>query len=357
MAVKTTSSVKIRWALVLDQVNMLVTVDSLKIYYDVSDGMLQAVDDVSFEVGANEVVGILGESGGGKSTLAKSIIRDLPQNGRLVSGEIQYKETDLTSVSHEKIQEIRWDEIACVPQNAMNSLDPVYTIENQITETISAHRDIPEDKQIAKAREVLDTVGIDPSRLQDYPHQMSGGMKQRIVLALSLVLDPDLIIADEPTTGLDVLLRDKILADIEQYREEFEISILIISHDIADLVETCDRLMVMYGGKIVEKAPSRELIASPRHPYTMGLKNSLPAMQSNPDDLVTMSLDPPDLRNPPEGCRFMSKCPVAIEKCDESHPDFFEFNGAESACYRAHEAEKIAAEIEHEGFEVANHDQ
>lgn len=325
-------------------------VENLQVSYDVDDGEIRAVDDVSFSVPANSIVGLLGESGCGKSTLSKTIISDLPPNGNITSGSVRYNGKNIIGLPEEKLREIRWNEIAYVPQNAMNSLDPVYTIQEQLVETISAHRDVTGEAKTEKAREIFEMVGIDKSRLQDYPHEMSGGMKQRIVLALAFILNPELIIADEPTTGLDVLLRDKILADIEAYQNEFDVSILIVSHDIADLVETCDSLMVMYGGKIVEKAPSRQLIQAPTHPYTMGLIGSTPTLETDTDGLISMSMDPPDLQNPPDGCRFIEKCPFDVPECRTTHPEFTTRNNSMSACYRADDRDELQERIENEGW-------
>jgi len=333
---------------------MILDVENLSVRYDADDGgTVHAVDGVSFSIKRNEIVGLLGESGGGKSTLSKAIVRDLAQNANIPSGQINYERSDLLDLSEEEMRKMRWDEIAYVPQNAMNCLDPVYTIRDQLTETIVAHREMPPQDRDEKAEEVLRMVGIDTARLDDYPHQMSGGMKQRIVLALSMILDPSLIIADEPTTGLDVLLRDKILADIERYREEFGISILIVSHDITDLVETCDTLMVMYGGKVVERAPSDALIDNPTHPYTMGLRNSLPTIETDPEELVAMNMEPPDLRNPPEGCIFVERCPFAEAECREGHPEFKPEQESECACYRSNEHDALERHITKHGWHGA----
>ena len=318
----------------------LLSVRDLRVHYRSRGDTVQAVDGVSFEVESQSILGILGESGCGKSTLAKSILRALPDNATIPTGGITIHDEDVTEMSDARLREVRWDTVAYIPQSAMGSLDPVYTVRDQLTEVIDTHRSsVSEREASARAEEVLDIVGISPSRLDDYPHQLSGGMRQRVLLAMSLILEPDLIIADEPTTGLDMLIRDKILSDIESYRDEFGISVIFISHDIADLVETSDSLLVMYGGKIVERGPSRDLFGEPVHPYTIGLKNSLPELHSDPEELVVMSMDPPNLRSPPDGCRFAEKCPYDIDKCHESHPGLSEVRpGVQTACYRADEA-------------------
>lgn len=321
----------------------LLSVRDLQVEYATAEGPVGAVDDVTLDVGTETIVGVLGESGCGKSTLAKAIMRSLPDNGSIPAGTIELNDEDVTDMSPSRLREIRWETIAYVPQSAMGSLDPVYTIREQLTEAIHAHRtDTTKKKAIERAREVLETVGMNPSRIKDYPHQLSGGMRQRVLLAMSLILEPDLVIADEPTTGLDALIRDKVLSDIETYRDEFGISVVFVSHDIADLVEMSDRLAVMYGGKIVDRGPSEDVLEEPIHPYTIGLKNSLPELHSTPDELIAMGMDPPDLRDPPQGCRFVEKCPYEINECRSVHPEYREVRqGTKSACYRAEEASDL----------------
>ncbi|MGQ4554944.1 oligopeptide/dipeptide ABC transporter ATP-binding protein [Halobellus sp. GM3] len=304
-----------------------------------SDGKVHAVDGVDLDIDDREIRGLLGESGCGKSTLTESIVRSLSDNAVVESGQILVNGENILEVSEERLREIRWETVAFIPQNAMGSLDPVSRIGDQIIESIQAHRDHSDKEARKRAEEVLDIVNISPQRLNDYPHQLSGGMRQRVVFAMSLVLEPDLIIADEPTTGLDVLTRDRILNDLERYRDEFGISVLFVSHDIADLVETCDTLSVMYGGKIVERGPSRQLFSEPSHPYTMGLRGSLPSIHGDPKELIRMDMNPPDLRSIKDECRFIDKCPFATEECETAHPPLEAVrDGIEAACYRAGEA-------------------
>jgi oligopeptide/dipeptide ABC transporter ATP-binding protein len=222
----------------------------------------------------------------------------------------------------------------------------VYTIRTQLLETVFAHSDMSREEANDRAEDVLDTVDISPARLDDYPHQLSGGMKQRVLLAMSLLLRPELIIADEPTTGLDVITRDRILNDIERYRDEYGVSVLFISHDIADMVETCDSLITMYGGKIVEMGPTDELFQTPTHPYTMGLKHSLPHIDTDPEDLIAMDMDPPENRSPVDECVFADRCPYVLDECREAHPDFTRIGGVESACYRAEEAPSLRDQVD-----------
>ena len=324
----------------------LLSVRDLEVRYEVGDGLVHAVDGVSFDIQEETLVGVLGESGCGKSTLSKAIIGGLDDNAVIQSGEIRFDGQDLAAFSEAEMREIRWEQIAYIPQSAMGSLDPVSTIQDQLVETIEAHRsDMSKADCVARAEEVLDLVGISSSRLRSYPHQLSGGMRQRVLLAMSLILEPELIIADEPTTGLDVLLRDKILNDIETYRDEFGVSALFVSHDIADLVETSEYLIEMYGGKITEQGPSKELFAEPVHPYTIGLKNSLPDLHETTEEMIAMKMQPPNLLHPPNGCRFINKCPYAVEECETAHPEFREErSGIRTACYRSGEADRMRAE-------------
>jgi oligopeptide/dipeptide ABC transporter ATP-binding protein len=326
----------------------VLSVRDLTVEYRTPDGDVPAVDGVSFDIEAGEIVGLLGESGCGKTTLAQTLIRNLASNGHIPSGTVRLNGEELTTVSEERLRQLRWAEVAYIPQNAMNSLDPIVPIREQLVEPITVHQDVSESEAVGRAREVLDIVGIDPSRISAYPHELSGGMKQRVIVAMALVLEPDLIIADEPTTGLDVLIRDRILNDFERYRDEFDISIVIVSHDIADLVETSDVLMVMYGGKIVETGPSRDLFENPTHPYTIGLKGSLPNVSTDLDDLVSMEMEPPDLLDPPDGCRFVNRCPFAVPECHDEHPTYRTPRAdIQSACYRADEASEMRTRAQH----------
>lgn len=319
-----------------------IEVRNLGVEYEQAGANVQAVRNVSFDIEENTIVGLLGESGCGKSTLAGALIEHLPANAQILEGEVRLNGENVLAMSEAERRNILWNEIAYIPQNAMNCLDPVVTLREQLVEPVLIHTSKSRKEAIQRAKEVLEIVGIDLSHLDAYPHQLSGGMKQRIVVAMALLLDPKLIIADEPTTGLDVLVRDRILNDLERFRDDFDVSILIISHDIADLIETSDSLLVMYAGKIVEKGPSRTLFKNPTHPYTIALQNALPNINSSIEELITMEMDPPDLRSPPDGCCFINRCPYAKSECEKSHPSFHEVEpGIESACYRASEANTL----------------
>lgn len=322
----------------------LLTVEDLTVQYRIEGGTLTAVDQVSFQLDRGTILGVLGESGCGKSTLVESIVRILPENADIPAGMINFDGKNLLSLTEAEVRKIRWNEIAFIPQNAMASLDPVLTLREQMIDVIQNHRDVDRSECNEMAEEVLETVGIDASRLDAYPHQLSGGMKQRVILAISLLLKPKLIIADEPTTGVDVIMRDRILRDIEHLRDAFDISFIIISHDIADLVETCDQLAVAYAGKIVEHGPTQDIFETPTHPYTIALKNALPSMQTDPENLVSMSMDPPNLRDPPDECRFAGRCPFVIDECLTTHPSLKSHKKVDVACYRADEAASFREE-------------
>lgn len=319
----------------------LLEIEELVVEYAVSDGSITAVDNISTSLDQGVIRGILGESGCGKSTFAESIVRILPDNASIPSGKIVFDGQNLAELSEQEVRALRWEEIAFIPQNAMACLDPVKTIKRQMIDVIQNHRSLSKGECVGMAEDVFDTVGIETSRLDSYPHELSGGMKQRVILAMSLLLQPKLIIADEPTTGVDVITRDRILNDIERYRDEFDISVIIISHDIADMIETCDELSVMYGGKVVESGPTTDIFAHPRHPYTIGLKNSLPSLQTDPSELIEMAMNPPNMRDPPDECRFFDRCPYAEQRCLDGHPPFEQYDGVEVACYRADEAAEL----------------
>ena len=322
----------------------LLEIEELVVEYAIADGSITAVDNISTSLEQGVIRGILGESGCGKSTFAESIVRILPDNASIPSGRIVFDGQDLATLTEQEIRAMRWEEIAFIPQNAMACLDPVKTIKRQMIDVIQNHRSLKAKECVEMAEDVFDTVGIESSRLESYPHELSGGMKQRVILAMSLLLQPKLIIADEPTTGVDVIMRDRILNDIERYSKEFDISVIMISHDIADMIETCDELTVMYGGKVVESGPTKDIFVQPHHPYTIGLKHSLPSLQTDPSELIEMAMNPPNMRNPPDECRFYDRCPYSEERCLDSHPPFEQYGEVEVACYRADEAAQLRSQ-------------
>ena len=287
------------------------------------DRPLRAVDGVDLDVAPGETVGLVGESGCGKSTLARSLIAMLARNGVRAGGSITWNGRELTTLSERELTAIRWREIAMVPQSSMNSLNPVYRVGDQIAEILRVHgtngRRGRRGAADARAIELCELVGIDPARLRSYPHQLSGGMRQRFVLAMALALRPGLVIADEPTTGLDVIVQDRILRRIAKLQEVEGFAMILVTHDIGAVAETCRRVAVMYAGKIVEVGPVREVFAAPGHPYTMGLKNAFPDLRRR-TPLVSIPGHPPSLERMPAGCRFAARCPFATDECETVVP-------------------------------------
>lgn len=298
----------------------LLSVDDLAIHYATGAGPVQAVDGINFSIRPGEALGLVGESGCGKTTAAKAMLRLLPPNGLTPRGTINFDGRSLLTLDNESMRKVRWKEIAWISQAAMNALDPVYKVGDQILEAMQAHMKISREDGWAHAEDLFRAVGIDPSRLSAYPHEMSGGMKQRAVIAMALALDPKLIIADEPTTALDVVTQAQILARLSKLRKERGLALLFITHDISVVVQTCDRVAVMYGGQIMETGPVRQVFGTPVHPYTMGLTNAFPTLEGSQRELISIPGTPPDLLNPPAGCRFAERCPFATERCQHETP-------------------------------------
>jgi len=298
----------------------LLEINDLATYYHTDNGDVHAVDGVDLTVEADETLGLVGESGSGKSTLAKSINGMLPDNGEIVSGSIEYDGVDLTDIPENHLRAYRWRNISMIPQSSMNALDPVYTVGEQIAEVFNHHVDITPAEIKKKARELFDIVGIDPERLNDYPHQLSGGMKQRVMIAISLALDPDIVIADEPTTALDVIVQKQILDRLKAIQQQRSMAIILITHDISVVSYLCDNIAVFYGGRVVEYGDVDSVIRNPQHPYTVGLKNAFPSILSDDQELVSIGGNPPTLVEPSPGCRFADRCPLAVEECREGQP-------------------------------------
>ncbi len=335
----------------------LLDIEDLQIRYRVDDAPdVQAVDEVSFSIERGETFGLVGESGCGKTTLGKGIIKLLDENGYVADGRIRFKDRDLADLSDAQIRDVRWAEISTIPQASMSGLNPVYKVGDQIAEAILHHEPATtEEEAHQRARELLERVGVEPERAEDYAHEFSGGMKQRAMIAMALSCSPDLIIADEPTTALDVIVQDQVLDELEQLQEETGVSFLVISHDISVIAETCDRVGVMYGGKLMEVGDTEAVFDTPANPYTMGLKNSFPDIQEAADTLVSIPGTPPTLQDPPDGCRFRERCPFATAECETEHPPMYAVDtggtatttGSEghlSACYHLDRVEELRRE-------------
>jgi oligopeptide/dipeptide ABC transporter ATP-binding protein len=307
----------------------LLEVRDLKTYFRTEAGMAKAVDGVSFDIDVGEVVGLVGESGSGKSVTALSVLRLIPDPpGKIVGGQVIYKGQDLLKLSWEDIRNVRGNEISMIFQEPMTSLNPVLTIGYQIMEVILQHEDVSKKEAFDRSVQMLELVGIpDPaSRMNDYPHQYSGGMRQRVMIAMALACDPSLLIADEPTTALDVTIQAQILELMLKVKEQRKnAAILLITHNLAVVAETCDRVMVMYGGKIQEIAPVRELFKNPLHPYTRGLLASLPTVDGDKQRrLQTIAGNVPSILDLPVGCKFVTRCSERIEKCAQIEPELLE---------------------------------
>ena len=320
----------------------LLEVSNLRTRYTVTEDnekkALYAVDDVSFSIEEGEVFGLVGESGCGKSTIAQSLMRLLPRNGKITDGSITFDGQDLSDLPDSEMRKVRWERISMVSQSAMNAFDPVHTIGAQIREAIEVHRDMPRQEMDARAKELFEVVGLEPERLSDYPHQFSGGMKQRAMIAMALVLEPDLIIADEPTTALDVISQDTILHYLETLQEETGAAILLITHDMSVVAELCDTIGVMYAGKLAEKGPTEKIFRAPLHPYTMGLKNAFPRLKDRQANLISIPGSPPDLIDIESKCRFADRCPFATDDCRSVDPPIESYDDDhKAACIRIDE--------------------
>jgi peptide/nickel transport system ATP-binding protein len=288
--------------------------------YATKAGFVRAVDAVSLQLRRGEFLGIAGESGCGKSTLAYALMRLLRDNARIESGSVIFDGRDLAPLGAEQLADYRWTKMAMVFQSAMNALNPVLSVGVQLTDAILAHRRISKKEALARAAEMLSLVDIHPDRLRSYPHQLSGGMKQRVMIAMALVLQPELLIMDEPTTALDVVVQRSILEKIAELRRKLGFSVIFITHDLSLLVEISDSLAIMYAGKICEYGPAGALFAAPGHPYTAGLMNSFPSLEGPIQRMGGIEGRAPDLLSPPPGCRFAPRCPKAFDGCDREEP-------------------------------------
>jgi len=312
----------------------LLDVQNLTMHYTTTKGDVQAVDDVSFSLERGEALGLVGESGCGKTSIAISLIKLLPENGRILDGHIYFKEQDLVPLPESEIRKIRWKGISMVFQAAMNALNPVYKVGDQIVEAILAHDSMSDEEARGRVAELFQLVGLDPERMDNYPHEYSGGMKQRAVIAMALACYPDIIIADEPTTALDVIVQDRILQEMNRIREKLNMGMIYISHDIAVIAEVSDKIGVMYAGKMVEFADTVTIFKRPSHPYTHALMNAFPSLRGEKRELQTIVGEPPDLLNPPSGCRFHPRCPYATPICEKEDPRWEEIEPWHSiACW------------------------
>ncbi|MUV56054.1 peptide/nickel transport system ATP-binding protein [Halogeometricum rufum] len=333
----------------------LLEVENLTIEYDTRQGPLTAVSNADFTVEDGEYFGLVGESGCGKSTLAKSIIGGLDDNGRIASGKLKYRGEELQDLGDAELNEkVRWKEIAYIPQASMNSLDPMQRLSEQALEIANVHTDLSEEEALAQFEEMFEVVGLPENRIRDYPHQFSGGMQQRAIIALALFLQPSIVIADEPTTALDVIMQDQIFKYLDEIRDSTETSMILITHDISLVFESCDELAVMHGGQIAETGPITDVYDDPKHPYSYLLQRAFPDIRFPDRELETIEGTPPQQFGDVDYCTFANRCPWAEEGCREAAPPLeasdTSADGHRAACFRTNEifeqedpAESLAA--------------
>ena len=319
------------------EVKTVLEVKDLRTQFDTQDGMVHAVNGVSFDLKRGEFLGVVGESGSGKSVTMMSLLRLIPMPpGEIVTGEVNFGDKDLISIDIDELREIRGGRVGFIFQDPMTSLNPVLTVGYQIMESLRLHTDLSEKECRPRARQLLDLVGIPDSdaRLRNYPHELSGGMRQRVMIAMALACDPEVLIADEPTTALDVTIQAQIIEIIRDLREKLGTAVIWITHDLGVIAGLADRVIVMYGGQIVEESPVHPLYAKPMHPYTEGLLGSLPRLDQKGQELVNIKGTPPNLYEYPTYCPFSPRCPYVMDKCREENPPLIDIgNGRKTACW------------------------
>ena len=317
----------------------LLEVKNLKVQFETSDGIVKALNGIDISLDEGMTLGLVGETGAGKTTLAKSIMRIVPQPpGKIVSGEILYDGNDILKMDKNEIRKIRGQHISMIFQDPMTSLNPVMTVGDQIAETIKTHEKISAVEATKKACEMLELVGIKADRAGDYPHQFSGGMKQRVVIAIALACNPKILIADEPTTALDVTIQAQVLEMMQNLKRKFNTATILITHDLGVVAQTCEKAAVIYAGEIVEYGTVHEVFKDMRHPYTIGLMNSIPKIHVDERRLHPIEGLMPDPMSLPEGCKFCDRCRFAIEKCKKENPEMMNPGGEHSVrCFRADE--------------------
>ncbi|MBF0525121.1 MAG: ABC transporter ATP-binding protein [Deltaproteobacteria bacterium] len=321
---------------VITSPNKIIEIKDLNLRYQTLAGEVYAINHVSLWLEKGQALGLVGESGCGKTTLAMAIMGLLPKNVKVTGGQILFHQEDLLGKTREEMRKIRWRHISMIFQGAMNVLNPVQRVGDQIVEAILAHMDLSRDDARDRVADLYDMVDLDPKRIDDYPHQYSGGMKQRAVIAMALACSPDLVIADEPTTALDVMVQHQILDELNKLRNSLEMSLIYISHDISIIAETCGRVGVMYAGSLMEHADAVDLFANPRHPYTKGLLSSYPSLLGEKKRLNPIPGEPPNLLEYPNSCIFSHRCPEQDDVCRRTLPELREVApGHLVYCHRA----------------------
>lgn len=296
----------------------------LKTSYFTRQGVVKAVRGVSFHVHSGEVLGLAGESGCGKTTAALSIMRLLPSSARIVAGQVLFNDKDMAAMSERELRTVRWRDISIIFQGSMNALNPVKNIGEQIAEGILLHEKVTQTEALDRTRNLLQMVGINLSKLESYPHELSGGMRQRVMIAMSLACNPKLVIADEPVTALDVMVQAQILKLISDLQRNLNLSMILITHDLSVMADVCNRLAIMYAGEIIEYGSVEAIFEEPIHPYTQLLIKAFPSIEGAASELFSIPGSPPTLINPPSGCGFYSRCPYAHDECSKVDPPLVE---------------------------------
>jgi peptide/nickel transport system ATP-binding protein len=302
----------------------LLSVEGLTVEYWTRKGKIRAVDDVSFSIAKSETLGVVGESGSGKSTLGLSLIGLVPFPGRITKGKVFLKGKEVLKMKKEDLRNLRGKEVCYVFQDPMTSLNPVKKVGSHFVELIQTHEpNVKKEEALERARNLLKDVGIQPERVNDYPHQLSGGTRQRVMIALAIALNPSIVVADEPTTALDVIVQAKILDLLNTLRDSYGMALILITHDLSIVMERSDKTLIMYAGQMVEYAPSDEVYSNPEHPYAKGLLKSIPNIELADQKLEAIPGSPPDLLNPPDGCRFWPRCSEVFDRCRKETPPLF----------------------------------
>jgi peptide/nickel transport system ATP-binding protein len=306
----------------------VLNVKDLTMHYTTRAGEVSAVNDVSFSLEKGQSMGLVGESGCGKTSIAISLLKLLPDNAEIKSGSIYLNSTDVVPLKEEEMRRLRWSKISMVFQAAMNALNPVYKVGDQIIEAMEEHGRVETNQQAREqVADLFKLVGLEPQLMDQYPHEYSGGMRQRAIIAMALSCSPDIIIADEPTTALDVIVQDSLLREMIELQKKLDMSMIYISHDIAVIAEVTERIGVMYAGRLAEFGTAEEIFKHPLHPYTFGLMSAFPSIVGPKRELTTLPGEPPDLISPPTGCRFHPRCPYANEICSQEVPEFTDMGG------------------------------
>jgi len=301
-------------------------VENLTTYYATDRGPVRAAEGVSFKLEPGEAMGLAGESGCGKTTVALSLLRILPTNGRIVGGKILLGDTDIVSLSESEMRkEIRWKRLSMIFQGAMNAMNPLYKVGDQIVEAIQLHEhEVTRREAKERTAKLLEMVGIEPSRADNYPHEFSGGMKQRALIAMSLACNPQVVLADEPGTALDVIVQAQVLRLLKELKDRLNLSVIMITHDLSMIAEVCQKISIMYAGYLVESGDIIKIFKKPLHPYTQDLIESFPSIIAEKQEMISIPGFPPDLLNPPQGCRFHPRCKYAMDICKKEAPQLIE---------------------------------